>query len=96
MPDRDDRGISRRRAMAGLAAAGVAAALPTVASSAAARDDVAAPELEETTVAEPGRAMEEGRLSSEDLCRQYRERIDALERAMNVRRPPRFLATLTL
>jgi len=81
MTDRDDRGISRRSALTALAAAGVAAALPAVRSAGAEETSTPVPafELEEATLAELGRAMEAGRLSSQELCRRYLERIRALD-----------------
>ncbi|NOZ93854.1 MAG: amidase [Acidobacteria bacterium] len=80
MADRDGRGISRRSALGVLAAAGVAAALPPARpATGAQRTPVPAFELEEATIEELGRAMGEGRLSSEELCRRYLGRIDALD-----------------
>ncbi len=85
MPDGDGRGISRRSALTAIAAAGVAAALPPLRRAAAgdAGGSVPAFELEETTLEELARAMDAGKLSSEELCRRYLERIRiaaALER----------------
>jgi len=81
VPDHDDRGISRRSALTVLAAAGVAAVLPPVRATGAGGKDVTVPafELEEATLAQLGRAMDEGRLSSEELCRRYLERIQTVD-----------------